>query len=384
MDEAQGLSIEMLEEIRLLSNLETPNEKLVHIILLGQPELNATLRSPNLRQLKQRISVKFTISPLTQAETMEYIKHRLRVAGYEPMEKPIFSPAAMQVIYQRTRGYPRVINILCDNAMLAAYTEDTREVTPRIIKQVASEIEGTYAQSPRIPLPKTGMVAAAVIAVLAAAALWYGLAHDTDKPEASPVVERVAQKPAEKIPVAPSPVTPTQTTPAPAVNDVTVPTTDITPPLAASLPPVLSQTKPMGGYVKAREGDTLAALAIRHYGRIDGEILKSVRDANANVGNLERLAKGQRIFLPNIAKGEIFSVGIAWYHSEVEASAVTGDLKAAGYDPAVYPLVDPQKRLWFMVALGRFATREEAGKYAQELSGKGFLYAKSIKISMES
>jgi len=193
VDEAQGLSIEMLEEIRLLSNLETPNEKLVHIILLGQPELNATLRSPNLRQLKQRISVKFTISPLSQAETIEYIKHRLRVAGYEPMERPIFSPAAMQVIYQRTRGYPRVINILCDNAMLAAYTEDTREVTPRIIKQVASEIEGTYAQGTRIPMPKTWLITATVIAVAAGAALWYGLTRDTDKPQPPPVIERSTQ-----------------------------------------------------------------------------------------------------------------------------------------------------------------------------------------------
>ncbi|HQP30618.1 MAG TPA: AAA family ATPase [Deltaproteobacteria bacterium] len=390
VDEAQGLSIEMLEEIRLLSNLETPNEKLVHIILLGQPELNATLRSPNLRQLKQRISVKFTISPLSQAETIEYIKHRLRVAGYEPMEKPIFSPAAMQVIYQRTRGYPRVINILCDNAMLAAYTEDTREVTPRIIKQVASEIEGTYAQGPRVPLPRTGIIAAAVIALAAGAALWYGLARDADGPADKPALERPAQnQPAPQASrTVPVPVIPTgpEATPARkmAAQDVPTAMTDITPPVAASLPPSLSQIKPQGGYVKAREGDSLASLAIRHYGRIDGDILKSVRDANANVGNLERLSKGQSIFLPNIAKGEIFSVGIAWYHSETEATAVKADLKAVGYDPSVFPLVDPQKRLWYMVSLGRFATREEAVKYALELSGKGFLYAKPIKISMES
>lgn len=394
VDEAQGLSIEMLEEIRLLSNLETPNEKLVHIILLGQPELNATLRSPNLRQLKQRISVKFTISPLSQAETIEYIKHRLRVAGYEPMEKPIFSPAAMQVIYQRTRGYPRVINILCDNAMLAAYTEDTREVTPRIIKQVASEIEGTYAQGPRIPLPKTGIIAAAVIAIAAGAVLWYGLARDNDEPAARPALESAAQKASDgqsaaAVPhTAQAPSFPTGLEVPPSkkagMQNVPAAVTDIALPLAASVPPYLSQAKPQGGYVKAREGDSLASLAIRHYGRIDGDILKAVRDANADVSNLERLSKGQSIFLPDIVKGEIFSVGIAWYHSENEATAVTGDLKAVGYDPAVYPLVDTQKRLWYMVAIGRFATREEAGKYAEELSGKGFLYAKPIKISMES
>lgn len=386
VDEAQGLSIEMLEEIRLLSNLETPNEKLVHILLLGQPELNATLRSPNLRQLKQRIGVKFSISPLTQAETMEYVKHRLRVAGYEPMEKPIFSTSAMQAIYKQTRGYPRVINILCDNAMLAAYTEDTREVTPRIIKQVASEIEGTYTQGPTSPKAKSWMLAAGIIAVVAGSALWYGLSHNTDKPEVHPPVQQAATKPAPEISTqggtlptvqAPLAVSASQATPVQAGA------TDITLPTAASLPPSLSQTKTSGGYVKAKAGDTLATLAIRYYGRVDNDILMSIRDANADLGSLERLSKGQAVFLPNIAKGELFSVGIAWYHSEIEARAVINDLKTVGYDPTLYPLVDPQKRLWFMVALGRFVTRDEAGKYAQELSGKGFFYAKPIKISME-
>ena len=90
VDESQGLSLEMLEEIRLLSNLETINEKLVQIMLLGQQELNEKLRSPQLRQLKQRIGIKYHIPPLDSNETRDYIDHRLRVAGYEPRERPLF------------------------------------------------------------------------------------------------------------------------------------------------------------------------------------------------------------------------------------------------------------------------------------------------------
>ena len=117
VDEAQGLSLEMLEEIRLLSNLETVHEKLVQIMLLGQQELNDKLNSSQLRQLKQRIGVKYHIPPLDSNEAKDYIDHRLRVAGYEPREEPLFTSSALGEIYRFTRGFPRLINIVCDNVL---------------------------------------------------------------------------------------------------------------------------------------------------------------------------------------------------------------------------------------------------------------------------
>lgn len=149
VDESQGLSLEMLEEIRLLSNLETINEKLVQIMLLGQQELNEKLRSPQLRQLKQRIGIKYHIPPLDSNETRDYIDHRLRVAGYEPRERPLFTVSALSEVYRYTKGFPRLINIVCDSVLIAAYTENQKQITAQMVRKIVSELESTYS-------PKTG------------------------------------------------------------------------------------------------------------------------------------------------------------------------------------------------------------------------------------
>ena len=152
VDESQGLSIEMLEEIRLLSNLETVHEKLVQIMLLGQQELNEKLNSSQLRQLKQRIGVKYHIPPLDSNETKDYIDHRLRVAGYEPREETLFTSSALGEIYRYTRGFPRLVNIVCDNVLLAAYSDDLNQVSAGLVKKVVGGMEKTYARhTPPMP-----------------------------------------------------------------------------------------------------------------------------------------------------------------------------------------------------------------------------------------
>ena len=375
VDEAQGLSIEMLEEIRLLSNLETPQEKLVHILLLGQQELNATLRSPKLRQLKQRISVKFNISPLNRDETRQYIEHRLRVAGYEPRVKPLFSPAAMQVIHSRTKGYPRLINILCDNAMLAAYTEDAHEATPKLIKRVANEIEGTYTKNTGIPWRKIGLAFALIMIVMGGA--WLGFSMYSREGTILPpgYLETV------KAPVTVSGVQGAHN----LKGDVSSETEQKVPTVASSVPPQLTQAKSKGRRIRVQTGDTLAALALAYYGKVNPAVLKIIQNANPNLGNMDKVNRGQELFLPDIEQGmqPIFSVGVAWYHTENEANAVVIDLQSAGYPVGAYPFLDARKQRWYLVSIGAFTTPDEAVQYAQELMGKGFLYAKPVKIHME-
>lgn len=140
IDEAQNLPTDTLEQVRLLSNLETDTAKLLQIILLGQPELEAKLHKPELRQLRQRITVWWKLAPLSVQETREYVQHRLRIASGG--ERRIFLDEALSAAHRLTGGIPRLINVLCDRALLAAYAENVLEVDTEIVKRVARELSG--------------------------------------------------------------------------------------------------------------------------------------------------------------------------------------------------------------------------------------------------
>ncbi|MCM8790281.1 MAG: XrtA-associated ATPase [Candidatus Omnitrophica bacterium] len=143
IDEAQNLKPSILEEIRMLSNLETDKEKLFQIILVGQPELKNKLNSPGLRQLRQRIAVRFHITPLEKDEVGEYIYHRLNVAGSSG--QIVFAPDAVECIHRFSGGIPRLINMVCDKAMLTAYVKETRTITLPIVEKSIQELEGVIA-----------------------------------------------------------------------------------------------------------------------------------------------------------------------------------------------------------------------------------------------
>ncbi len=138
IDEAQNLSLDLLEEIRLLTNLETSSEKLLQIVLCGQPELSDMLRQPSLRQLRQRVSLWCRTYPLTREETQLYIAERLRIAG---ATRPVLSPEAIQLVYRHSKGIPRVINLICEHAMINAYVEQVKPIPGRIVEAVSLELE---------------------------------------------------------------------------------------------------------------------------------------------------------------------------------------------------------------------------------------------------
>jgi putative secretion ATPase (PEP-CTERM system associated) len=139
IDEAQNLTTELLEEIRMLSNLETDRSKLLQIILAGQPELKKILALPELRQLRQRISISCHLLPLTKKETEEYIFHRLEIAGNRDAVK--FADGTIDIIHSFSRGIPRLVNIVCDFLLLSAYVEETKELTADLVKEVIDDIE---------------------------------------------------------------------------------------------------------------------------------------------------------------------------------------------------------------------------------------------------
>jgi general secretion pathway protein A len=140
VDEAQNLTEELLEQVRLISNIETDDRKLLQIVLMGQPELRERLNSHKLRQLRQRITVRYHLNPLTRAEVGQYIQHRITLAGSRIA--PVFTRMAVWRIYGYSQGVPRLVNALCDKALLAGFVERSRRITYRMVGRAIRELEG--------------------------------------------------------------------------------------------------------------------------------------------------------------------------------------------------------------------------------------------------
>lgn len=142
IDESQNLSMELLEEIRLLSNLETDQRKLLQIVLMGQPELRELLDQSNLRQLRQRITVRYHLKPLSLEETDHYIQHRMHVAGSN--SRPIFKRSAVRKVYRYSKGIPRLINAVCDKTLLCGYVTGADKLTSGHVRRAVRELEGHH------------------------------------------------------------------------------------------------------------------------------------------------------------------------------------------------------------------------------------------------
>ena len=365
VDEAQGLSVAMLEEIRLLSNLEAPEKKLVHILLLGQQELNAILRSPMLRQMKQRISVKFNLEPLSYEETKDYINHRLRVAGYEPKEIPIFPQKTIKEIYSQTKGFPRLINTLCDNALLTGFIEDKKEISPSIVRKVSREIEASYGKE-EAPLNKNKFVfaligIALVIMVVASLFLKYVIPGYIPHEITNPMSANGSQKKTIDL----------------EGNEL---------PQASGVPASAFETgKPYKRTIKVKPGTYLSAIASDYYGKSTPEIINAIKLANPKLNETDGVDKNIIVALPPLEtiKSKYYTVCIASYNTGVEARLVSDSMSAKGMASGVFQYIDDKKRKWFLVNIGVFQTKEEAEIKAGDLIGQGFFYSKPVKINLE-
>jgi general secretion pathway protein A len=199
IDEAQMLTREVLEEIRILTNLETTKQKLLQIILIGQPELSETLSRRDLRQLAQRITARYHLEPLMREETAEYVKYRLGIAG---CQRSVFSGRALRRVFKLSHGVPRLINVICDRAMLGAYSSDSERVTAPMVAQAAKEVFGAARSRSRVWRWVSGL---AVVSLIAAATLrfqWWTMTPPSVALVAGPPVERANRSSKEDDPVA--------------------------------------------------------------------------------------------------------------------------------------------------------------------------------------
>lgn len=200
VDEAQNLSPQTLEQVRLLTNLETATTKLLQIILIGQPELRDLLGKPELRQLAQRITGRYHLHPLSRDESAGYVKHRMRVAG---ATAEAFSPASLREIHRLSGGIPRIINVICDRALLGAFTKEDHRVGSALVRQAAGEVYGRPVPAPWLKWATAGSIAAAL--GLIGIGLWSmlsgpsGAPEPTAAPDSAPAVAQAAASPAATI-----------------------------------------------------------------------------------------------------------------------------------------------------------------------------------------
>ena len=218
IDESQNLSLQMLEQLRLLSNLETTKEKLLQIIFLGQPELDQKLI--RLRQLNQRISVRFETRPLSREDTGKYIRHRLAIAGENHKVK--FGPGALDAIHQHSGGYPRLINLICDRSLREACNERSFVVTKQMVRKASLSLAGTRKVRLKSQLKWLPWAAAILVILLAASSLMLWIANrDSSVVESSavvtqkPAVSPVREPPKDPVRTQPQFVEPSQPDPAP-------------------------------------------------------------------------------------------------------------------------------------------------------------------------
>nr|WP_207188730.1 ExeA family protein [Thiocystis minor] len=202
IDEAQNLQPQVLEQIRLLTNLETTKHKLLQIFLIGQPELRRMLDSEQLRQLNQRITARFHLTPLNLRETGDYIRHRVAVAG---VDRPLFTASAIRHIYRYSGGIPRLVNILCDRALLGTCVTRGSQVTPLIVAKAAHEVQGGAIEVARQPAVRPAFLAAAAFVLALGAGWWGGEWLDNVDGDPFGFVAKIFSRQADELPPEPEP-----------------------------------------------------------------------------------------------------------------------------------------------------------------------------------
>ena len=273
VDEAQNLSPDALEQLRLLTNLETATDKLLQIILIGQPELTALLASTQLRQVAQRITARYHLLPFAERDTRAYLARRLQIAG---QGLGVFEPSAVLAVHRASRGVPRLVNVICDRALLGAFAQGTRTVSARTVRRAAREVAGEERGVRREP--RAALIAAASVAIVivaASVAAWAGAWNVpslrtlrnirlTAMPEGGPprvaALTAAETETSPRAPVASAPGAPTAAAPIIA----TAPTSRVAPRPAADLAALLAAAPPASGpapalvRVLARWGVTVA------------------------------------------------------------------------------------------------------------------------------
>ena len=427
IDEAHKLSFDLLEEIRLLSNMETGDEKLINIFLVGQPELNEKLRDPRSRALLQRIAIRYHIPPLNQEETKEYMRTRWKAAGGEDFEE-VFQKSALGGLYHYSGGYPRMINILADNALLLGYSRGKNKVTDAMIRECHKDMqlespfpETENANEKQGPDKSVGsgegpkrrgwrwaaLVAFLILLVLVGVGVGVSdrgrdvisqlIGHApsevgslSNQPKQEPLVVPQEKETYEAPEVKPDKTQgqPVEQSAAPQEKAETgvVSFARAVETQKAESPHISQKEEPLKSLV-VKPGDTLLELAIQVYGTANEKIIDLILGSNPQIKDINRIEVGQEILFPPLKSAEkkgTFTVHIASFRAFERARDYFQELVGSGYEAYIIPAKDPVKGPVFRIALGSFESRVDGDAYAAQILNRRVSdYAETIELEMK-
>jgi general secretion pathway protein A len=369
IDEAHDISLEAIEELRLLSNLETSKSKLLQIILVGKPELNTKLRAEVIRQIRQRIVVNYHISPFTQEESRHYINHRLYIAGSSSAH--IFTDNALALICRYGKGVPREINILCSNALSLGFNLSQKKISASIVKKVRKEKEmlteervHTLTLGIKRNLFRKISYAFLVLAVLAAG-IFFGkdsLRYFSDAQKTSTMREQSGTKNEVATPL-PAPLQKLQT-PGVKPSAVSHHGDDIN---------IVT--------IEVKQGTSLSSIALKYYKEANLTLIDHILERNPKITNPDLILVNQKIKIPEMNSSLLIKqslngackVHLGTFATMKEAVRYMDEIDLERGNLEVVPRKIAPRETWYRVMAGPFAEREEALKAIEEMRQKGIL-----------
>ena len=413
IDEAQNLSFKLLEEVRLLSNMEFADEKLINIFLVGQPELNEKLSDPRCKPLLQRISSRYHIPPLDFNGTSDYIATRLQIAGRKS-GIDIFFKSAIKAIHHYSKGYPRVINVLADNALLLGYSKGRKKITTTIVKQCYEDMSLDDSQKKpelseikkvqRVYISRYWKWAAVLFFIMVIVAV--GVSQIGQG-----IIERLYRliPVSHKVLVDRVPIEQAQEKKVKNRKEIDSSyKTQVKEEFPSDVQTEDKEIKPVNlmqsegskekraiirerdeeffKSVIAKPGDTVTQLAASYYGRTDEKVLSLIQKFNPEIKDINWIDVGQEIIFPPLSllnQGPSFTVHIASFEPFKYARDLFQELLKEGHEVYIIPVYNTQKGKFFRVTLGNFKNRKEAENLAAMILKKGISdYAEVIRLEM--
>ena len=384
LDEAHQINESVVEEVRLLANLETSTSKLLQIVLCGEPELRDKLRADVIRQIGQRIVITSRIEPMTEEESLQYIDHRLKIVGSSSSQ--IFTDEALTAICKQAGGVPRAINILCDNALSVGCSLAEEKISAATVRKIRKEkglikdktriIRTSRVQS-RLPIK---ILAAFVLLMALAAVIFFNKDHVKNILNRYDIIKSAEQaslvKDAKKKAMSES----TLKTP---ISEVVNTPTKHEQPLSPPPAPVKQPDKEIRvkTIVAATVGINLSSLARKNYKLANATLIDHILELNPDIKNPDLILVNQKIKLPEISDALLikpspdggFKVHLATFTNRSSAAQYSGNIAIRGKQIEIAPRQVSARETWYRVMAGPFANWDEASKTVSEMKQRGII-----------